>query len=280
MSNRIIVPVDFSEDSVNALEYAIEIANRAGSDIIMVYVVKTGRFDFLRGVETVASKGDFENFQEKYQPVLKGKLSWEVKKGVVSVEIINLAEEQKAWLIVMGSHGVSGLMENWMGSNAFKVVSLSKCPVLTVRGEFKKRSIENLVLPIDNTWASRHKIPAAVEMAGLFGSSITVLGTYPPNEKEEEFKIHKYVHQSQDVLLKHHIKNKAEFVSGSNAAKVTIEYAVKSNADLVAIMTDTDEDISKMILGGYAQYMVHHCPVPILSVHPNMDLTVKDYMGF
>ena len=171
MSNRIIVPVDFSEDSVNALEYAVEIANRAGSDIIMVYVVKTGRFDFLRGVETVANKGDFENFQEKYQPVLKGKLSWEVKKGVVSVEIINLAEEQKAWLIVMGSHGVSGLMENWMGSNAFKVVSLSKCPVLTVRGEFKKRSIENLVLPIDNTWASRHKIPAAVEMAGLFGSS-------------------------------------------------------------------------------------------------------------
>jgi len=63
-------------------------------------------------------------------------------------------------------------------------------------------------------------------------------------------------------------------------AKSTIEYAVESKADLVTIMTDADEDIAKMILGGYAQYMVHHCPIPVLSVHPNPDLTVKDYKGF
>jgi len=280
MSNKIIVPVDFSEDSVNTLEYAIEIANKAGSDITMVYVVKASRLDIFRGVETVASKGDFQNFQEKYQPMLKGKLSYEVKKGSILNEITNLAEEQKAWLIIMGTNGASGLMESWVGSNAYKVASLSKCPVLTIRGDFKKRTIDTIVLPIDNTWASRHKIPAAVEFAELFGSTITVLGTYPPKEKEEEFKVRKYVHQSQEVIAKHHVKSKADYLSTSNVAKSTIEYAVESKADLVTIMTDADEDIAKMILGGYAQYMVHHCPIPVLSVHPNPDLTVKDYKGF
>ncbi|MBX7181512.1 MAG: universal stress protein [Bacteroidia bacterium] len=280
MNNVIVVPVDFSDDSINALEYAIDLANKAGSDIVMVYVVKTSRFDFFKGVESVASKGDFENFQDKYQPSLKGRLSWEVRKGIVADEIIKLSEEQKSWIIVMGSHGVSGLMENWMGSNAFKVVSQSKCPVLTLRGDYKKREVEKIVLPIDNTWASRHKIPNAIDLAKLFHSEIVVLGTYPNNDKEEEFKVRKYVHQSQDVIHKHHVRSHAEYTSGANVAKLTIEFVNNYKADMVAIMTDTDEDISKMILGGYAQYMVHNCPVPLLSVHPNPDLTVKDYKGF
>ncbi len=279
MNNKIVVPLDFSEDSVNALEYAIEFANRSDSDIIMVYVVKTSRFDFMRGVETVASKGDFEEFTHKYQPLLKGKLTWEVRKGGISSEIIALANSVEAWLIIMGSHGVTGFMENWIGSNAFKVVSQSKCPVLTVRGDFKKRTVNNIVMPIDNSWASRHKIPSTVDIAKIFHASINILGTLPKDDKEEEFKIKKFVHQSEEKVHKSLVKTSVSFVSGGNVAKMTVDHAIASDADLITIMTDADEDLSKMILGGYAQYMVHHSSIPILCVQPKADLTVKDWMS-
>lgn len=277
--NKIVVPVDFSEDAVNALEYAIEFANRSSSDLVMVYVVKTGRFDFMRGVETVASKGDFEEFQLKYQPKLKGKLSWEIRKGGVSSEIINLANEIDAWMIIIGSHGVSGFMENWLGSVAFKVVSQSKCPVLTVRSDYKKRDVEKIVMPIDSSFASRHKIPATMELALVYGALVNVVGTAPKDDKEEEFRIKKFVHQSEEVLHKHHVRTTHDMVYGQNVAKIALEHAINTGADLIAIMTDTDEDLSKMILGGYAQYLVHNSPIPILSVHPRNDLVVKDYMS-
>jgi len=277
--NKIVVPVDFSDDSVNALEYAIEFANRTDSDIIMVYVVKTSRFDFMRGVEAVASKGDFEEYIARYQERIKGKLTWEVKKGSIAQEIISLATSVNAWLIIMGSHGVSGLMENWIGSDAFKVVSHSKCPVLTVRGDYTSRDIKNIVMPIDNSYASRHKIPATEDVAKIFNATVNILGTLPKDDKEEEFRIKKFVHQSEEVLHKHHVKATVSFTSGNNIAKLTIDHAVATKADLIAIMTDADDDLSKMLLGGYAQYMVHHSPLPILSVQPKTDLTVKDWMS-
>ena len=57
-------------------------------------------------------------------------------------------------------------------------------------------------------------------------------------------------------------------VKGSNQAKLTLEYAHNSNTDLLVIMTDQEEGITGRLLGTYAQQVVNHSKIPVMSIHP------------
>jgi nucleotide-binding universal stress UspA family protein len=275
---KIIVPLDFSDDSVNALDFAVSVAKKTDTEIMMINVIKTSRFDFFKGVENVATKGDFETLISKYGD-FKDKIQYKIRRGKVYREIVEQAIEDKAFLIIMGSHGVSGFEEVWIGSNTFRVVSEAPCPVITLRKEFQKRSIDKIVLPIDTTFESRQKIPMTVEIAKLFDAEIHVRGVCINEVENELVKVKKYVAQTREVIEKQGVSKIVESVAeGKNKSKMSLEYANQIGADLVSIMTEQEEDFSLNLMGSYAQYMVHHSNVPILACHPREDLVVKTFL--
>lgn len=265
--NKIVVPIDFSDDSVNALEQAIEIANRCEAGISLINIIKTGRFDFFKGVESVSTKGDFEGIMLKYENEIPGGLEYVIRKGKVHREIVNYAHELDAYLIVMGTHGLSGFEEIWAGSNAFKVVSESKCPVLTLRKDVSKHKIDKIVMPIDTTWESRHKVPITMDMAKMFSSVVHVVGTNLSDDDGEKRKLHNYVSQTCDFLAENNIEYDSKVVDGKNSTEISIQYAKEIGADLISIMTEQDDPFSSLLLGSYAQQMVHHSPIPVLCTH-------------
>lgn len=275
---KIIVPLDFSDDSVNALDFAVSVAKKTDAEIMMINVVKTSRFDFFKGVENVATKGDFETLMSKYGS-FSSRIQYKIRKGKVYREIVEQAIEDKAFLIIMGSHGISGFEEVWIGSNTFRVVSEAPCPVITLRKEFQKRSIDRIVLPIDTTFESRQKIPMTVEMAKLFDAEIHIRGVVINEVENELIKVKKYVAQTAEVIEKQGVtKLVSTVVEGKNKSKMALEYANEVNADLISIMTEQEEDFSLNLMGSYAQYMVHHSNVPILACHPREDLVVKTFL--
>lgn len=275
---KIIVPLDFSDDSVNALDFAVSIAKKTSSEIVMINVIKTSRFDFFKGVENVATKGDFETLINKYGD-FKDKIHYKIRKGKVYREIVEQAIEDKAFLIIMGSHGISGFEEVWIGSNTFRVVSEAPCPVFTLRKEFTKRNIEKIVLPIDTTFESRQKIPMTVEVAKLFDAEIHIRGVCTNEVDNELVKVKKYVLQTAEVINKQGVTKIVDsVVEGKNKSKLVLEYANEVQADLISIMTEQEEDFSLNLMGSYAQYMVHHSNIPILASHPREDLVVKTFL--
>lgn len=264
---KIVVPVDFSEDSLNALEIAISIANKSEMGIALINVIKSGRFDFFKGVESVGTKGDFEEILLKYESQVKHGLEYSIKKGKVFREIVDYAKEQDAHMIIMGSHGLSGFEEIWVGSNSFRVVSESLCPVMTVRKSFTKRSLDKIVLPIDTTWESRHKVPMTIELAKLYSSVVYVLGTALSDDDGEMAKLNNYVSQTCDFFAENNIQFESKMVKGSNSTEMSIQYGKEVGADLISIMTEQDDPFSSILLGSYAQQMVHHSPIPVLCSH-------------
>jgi len=142
---KILLPIDFSESTNEVLDYALSLAKTYKAKLEVLHVVHelvnmTGfylphiSYDVIENDMENAAIKNLETFGEKN---LKGKVDFEIhtKRGVPYDEIIKSAEEFKADIIVMGTHGATGLDHLMFGSNAEKVVRRSPVPVLTVRAK-------------------------------------------------------------------------------------------------------------------------------------------------
>ncbi len=142
--HRILVPTDFSKYSENALKYAVAFADKFGAELYLLHVVQDLAV-FVPDMVTVAPPAApaVEQITAAAQQALDrvvrehpfGKLGvhTEVREGAPFYEIVRFAQEANVDLIIMGTHGRSGLAHVLLGSVAEKVVRKAPCPVLTVR---------------------------------------------------------------------------------------------------------------------------------------------------
>jgi nucleotide-binding universal stress UspA family protein len=143
--DRILVPTDFSENSRCALEYAAALAERFNSELHLLYVLEGVPPNTPPGPAGIfSSAGDFvdelrasvrkslDNLA-KADPLAGKNTVIVVRDGYAFVEIVRYAREELTDLIVISTHGRTGLAQVLMGSVAEKVVRKAACPVLTVR---------------------------------------------------------------------------------------------------------------------------------------------------
>jgi len=271
---KILVAIDFSDCSINALEHAITIANKAESDVEMIFVIKpdSSREMFTEGPQTlsVMIRDRFDELVEKYHHRMgKNKLGYLITEGKVYSEIVKEADKKDYFLVVAGTHGSSGFEEFWMGSNANRIVSAIKKPVITIRGGVNiKRHLEKIVLPLDSTPETRQKVPFTAYMAKIFNAEVHILRVYTSNVKAVIRKVDSYSEQVVKHLEEENIKYVLESVHADNLTDSTIEYALRINANLISIMTEQEITAKNLLLGPYAQQMVNHSPIPVLSIHP------------
>lgn len=149
---KILAPTDFSEDSKLALSYAVTLAEKFSSEIIVVHVdqplapVMVSELNPGLDVSTmnrIAEEGRLMALKELDGTTVRLRESGVKARGLMRVgapflEIINAAQTETADLIVMGTHGRTGLAHVLMGSVAERVVNKAPCPVLTVRHPDRK----------------------------------------------------------------------------------------------------------------------------------------------
>ena len=271
MKKIIIVGMDFSEGSLNALNFAVQIANVTDSNIMMVWVDKkknagtvySNAFD-----PRMEAKKRFEDLLVEYGPRLKtGKFLYKIRNGKVHKEIVNQAKYHDAFLIIAGTHGTSGFEEFWIGSSAYKIVTYAPCPVITLRyGEEWNGSIKKIVFPLDTSRETRQKINLAAYMAEVFDAEILVLSLYSSKIENLRDLVDGYAEQVETYLLEREIKFEQFSLECENLTESTIEFAKEHDADLITIMTDQETSTANLLLGPYAQQMVNHSPIPVLSL--------------
>jgi len=140
---KILHPTDFSECATQAQAAAVDLAGKLGGEIVLLQVlVETPLYgESILNMSTVQSVYDA---QRKWaEEALEGraddlrrrgvKTSWRVQVGVPFEEIVKAAQEERAEMIVIGTHGRSGLNRALLGSVAERVIRLAPCPVLTIR---------------------------------------------------------------------------------------------------------------------------------------------------
>ncbi len=277
----VVVAVDFSNTSIHAIEYAIPLANKLKSDIILVWVDKISPSESLYPDTSSENRNEakkrFEEIIATYSRRMGKnlKMEYKLRKGKIYHEVDILAKNERAGLIITGSHGISGFEEYWIGSNAFKIVTYATCPVITVRHDFPlKKSIQRILLPIDSSVETIQKLPYVVRLAHLFMSEVHVVGTHSSHLTSIQRLAEKYVQQSSTYLFSHDIKCVEDNIVATDITKATLQYAKDVKADLIAIMTE-QETPANILLGPHAQQLINQSPVPVLSIHPQENFCLK-----
>jgi nucleotide-binding universal stress UspA family protein len=138
---KILVPIDFSDCAKKALRYAIPLAKEHEAAITLLYVVPTnyaigeyGAIDYASLEAEMRASGDKQLAQLAVDEV-RGQVSTDtlIRTGSPAFEIIDLAKGLPADLIVISTHGHTGLKHVVLGSVAEHVVRRAPCPVLVVR---------------------------------------------------------------------------------------------------------------------------------------------------
>ncbi|MBK7498242.1 MAG: universal stress protein [Ignavibacteriales bacterium] len=144
---KVLVPIDFSDYSKSALKYAVNFAKSFNAEIILVYVVEPVIYppDFSMGqiaMPSITTEWD-DRAKDELQKLAKSEINeianvkTIIKTGKPFVEIIETAKEENIDLIIIATHGHSGVEHILFGSTAEKVVRKAPCPVLTLREPIK-----------------------------------------------------------------------------------------------------------------------------------------------
>ncbi len=170
--NKIIVPLDFSDCSIEALKVAADIARKANAEVVMTHW-------FYRSIIGVGINVDAKQGEKYTQEVskkmtalaessyLKGtKTSQLIIKNKDVIDVLNSKELKEGELIVMGTSGASNLKEMMMGSNAQKVVRNAECPVLALKEYVSIDQITDVIFASD--FSDQESVVAYKKLVPLF----------------------------------------------------------------------------------------------------------------
>jgi len=280
-SNKILVPIDFSEQSLIALEQSYNLAREYHAEITLLNVIEEGGM-----LAKFFSNQQHDDLKKKVQDQLDAlaidvekksgvKVNVIIAKGSTYDKIAEVAEMINATLIVMGTNGDQGLKKKFIGSNALRVVRESTVPVITIKGKHHRNGCKTIVLPLDLSKETREKVDKAVEFSRLFhGAVVRVVSVLFTTDEFVVNRITRQLGQVKSFLEKENVECTAEIIKGikgeETLAQNILEYAVKVEGDLLMIMTQQEIDFTEFFIGSSAQEIINHSKIPVLSIRPQV----------
>ena len=271
---KILVPVDFSKYSENALKVAAEIAKKQDAEIVAVHMlglsdaVITKEEDSMEGLFLLKlTQKRFVEFLDK--DYLEGiTIHQTVKNYKVFSEIDEVAIEHNADLIVMGSHGSSGLSEVFVGSNTEKVVRTASVPVLVIK-DSNTFTASKAVFASDYKLESLDVFNRVTTIFKSLGIEVKLLYVNLPTEAylsttEIEERITNFlVHLNDDDTT---LPEDIAIYSDYSVEKGVFNYAKRINADIIGIPTHGRKGLAHFFSGSISEDIVNHSKLPVLTV--------------
>lgn len=273
MNNTILVGIDFSDCSLNALSHAVSIAEKSNSNVVMVWVNKLANDKDIVSKDNdlivFGAKQRFAELLEKYKPIIgEDKISYVIKEGRVYEAMHVACEELDPMLVVIGTHGMSGFSARWLGSNAYRMSLLIDVPIITIRGGVDiNKTITKILLPIDSTTETRQKLPLTALLAKYFNATIYVLGIYTSDVRSVNAKVNSYIKQVVNYLAANEIDYVTDELHTTDVADELILYANKIDANLISIMDEQERSAANFFSGSSTLQLVTKSPYPILISH-------------
>jgi nucleotide-binding universal stress UspA family protein len=288
---RIFVPVDFSDPSREALSAAVALARRLGSRLAVAHVARGNRPDSHIVAEQMgvtfdtrrAGRGNLAEFlKRELPPGLQPTRI--VTAGVPFDEITKAAAAWEADLIVIATHGDTGLKQVLLGSTTERVVRQASCPVLVVRGRDKREAatafspdqVRSILVPVDFAKSSLKAVSYAVALARKYDAQLVLLHVVEPfhadlfidtsgTQRAARASAHQFLKQLVETTRKTWPRTGHELRSG-HAVTVITALAKRTGADLIVVGTHGRTGLQRRFLGSVAERVVRHAPCPVLVV--------------
>jgi len=282
-TRHLLIPVDYSEKSVYGLQMAAKMLNNAdNSEVTILNVIK--------GVDPIWSesfneeernslidkiKKHLENFAKKHIDFSKYKVNCIIKKGRLCETILQTAEELNISAIVMGTSTADNIKKRIIGTNALRVVSEAKCPVITLKQE-PKTEVKRIIVPLDVTKETTEKVKNAVQLAKDFNAEIFIVSAYTISDDAIIGKLESQQKIVVDYIKKHDINVSASLLKVSDRVDGVLNYIEEKQGDIVLITTHQQLEIISSFLGSFAQDIIKNAKIPVMSIVPKL----KHYVVF
>jgi nucleotide-binding universal stress UspA family protein len=301
MFEKILVPLDGSELAEVALPYAEELAGRLGSKVTLLYVSESTE-DQYRHMHQFYIQKMVENTKQGAERNLGKLVAKEIKVdstvlvGHPAEEIVDYADKEKIGLIVLSTHGRTGIKRWAIGSVAYKVVKAASQPVAIIRAKGarpdmrEKDILDKVLVPLDGSKASEAVIPYIEELASKLKIEVTFLRALTPDyliTSETQLReleslrasARDYIENMATQFRQKGIAAKAEYrevmIDPTGAAGEIMKLADEIQADVVAMSTRGRSEFESgpgervlETLGSVAEKMVHAGNRPLLLVKP------------
>lgn len=267
MIKNILVPIDYSECSLNALNTAISVAE-SNNAILHILHVK----DVVQDLEGSNVKErslkimDIMGGQILIQHGIQSKIVF--AEGIVGHTIVNTITDNKIDLVIMGAYGESGPKDLHIGSNSYYVIKRSACPVLLIPEGEKKLEFNNILFPVRPNLFSlklyqiiediirQNKKPCTVQILSISSDSF---------EKNSA----KFFSVMQAIKNKHIEREIAISFKPSNNINISENVLAEADnimADLIIISPGVDIASKPFFVGPFSQRIINHSKVPVLSI--------------
>lgn len=280
-SNKILVAVDFENQSMYALEQSYELARMFDADLLLLYVIEgvniLGKLrspdEYLKNLITEAHEkfDELEKLGKNITTHTKVRVVAMVEKGKPYEKIIEIANDQNALMIVMGRNSNSSVIKKRriIGSNTTNVIREAQCPVITINTKSPPK-ISKILLPLDFTRQTKKQVQKAIEFGGYFGSHINILSILNDDNKVTKLMKQVQLNQVKKAIQKNGIQCQTEFIveKDGNVAEIVLAYSKKIDADLIIIMTQQKKNFIHYYIGSTAQNVISDSVIPVLSIMP------------
>ncbi len=288
--NKILVPVDFSEFSDMAVDYALFLAENYNARITLMHSLVLHHED----VEGETHLKDYAKFAQDKEKEIRAELQQRhnreagkrglsieahIRRGINAADsILEYIDEQEFDLVVMGTHGRTGLKKFLYGSVAEKVVRLSPIPVLTTHQKLQKFSLQKILVPIDFSDNSKKALDFAEPIAKKFDSRLTFLHVveqevppaYYAATVESIFSIDKDFKDRSIEKLKeltgYEEKDADLVITEGRSHKDIVDYAEDNNFDLIIMATRGLSVLDHFLIGSTTERVVRLASCPVLTV--------------
>lgn len=289
---RIVWATDGSNESEEALEYAIYFAEKFGSEILGIHVIPKP--------EKLLYKSEFHDWTIKVEEKIKTNLKSITKKlssqgidfkgtvlrGKPSEEILDFANREKADLIATGKSGLGLIDRMLVGSTTLRIIRESEIPILTVKtpDSVETVGIRNILVPLEISEKIDTAMNYAVDLAKKIDSMITVvyvvrLDIYTYELPASSIVLDDLIKFSSSALAKRvdEIKQKhgelneeikTRVIQAINPAVAIAEYASSNDIDLIVINTHGRKGIEKFILGSVTEKVIQESSCAVLAMKP------------
>ncbi|NPA43301.1 MAG: universal stress protein [Chlorobi bacterium] len=275
---RILVPIDFSPRSIDALKVAVQIARKTGAEIILLHLIDLPSDEvgmFVDGVPTgpaalilmnrARAKFD-ELFKEDFLQGVKVEDYVDFNKPFEGIS--DYAKEKDVDLIVMGSHGTSGLNGFFVGSNTEKVVRTSEIPVLVIKKPVEEFKLDNVVFASAFKDECHKCFSKILDFIKLFDPTLHFL-------RVNTVTRFLATHESKDLMRGFIEPHEKELADLEHTMNVYDDYSVQEgifhfadlvDADLIALTTHGRQGLLHFLQDSIAEDVVNKADRNILTV--------------
>jgi nucleotide-binding universal stress UspA family protein len=263
---KILVPCDFSAPALEAYYFAMNIAAQSHADVFVLKVI-----DLPVAYETVfnaspyyfnpsimkeieeGAKNDFEKLKGKHPR--KERVTFTALHGPVTDTIRQFIAEHKIDLVVMGTHGSSGLKELFVGSNTEKVVRFSPAPVVAVRKAVALSEIKNIVFPTTLQLDQAHLLTQVKELQSFFSAKLHLLIVNTPfNLRRTKDEMNMMEEYAKHYKLENYTLNTRNDFSEKEGI---INFVHELKAEMIAMGTHGHRGLAHLFEGSLTEDVVN-----------------------